>query len=135
MNYKDIEKKINKFDFVNAYNDLCTENFGFKFSNLTQYFPKVKATTMYLFLTYAISINESVELHLSICNYLYFMDPYILGADRLIKTHLNRILEIDYYNTDALKNWIFGVYYGNPDNPFTLEELIEYKKRIDVCWE
>ena len=80
---------------------------------------------------FLISQKEDVDRHLAICNYLYFINPYICGADRLIRWHLIRILDISPRNPIAIREWIFGIYNGNPDCPFSNIELMEYKKVLN----
>lgn len=126
MDRKVIQRQINKLDFPKAYSQLCEEGYIFDFRNLSRDFPKIKSMTMYLFLMYAISQNESAEKHLAICNYLYFMEPYIGGADSLIRWHLLQALHIAPQDQAVLKSWICDIYSGNPDCPFTEEELAEY---------
>ena len=58
---------------------------SFNFEELARDFPKIDSQKMYMFLMYAISQKEDVEKHLAICYYLYFRDPYIVGADHLIR--------------------------------------------------
>ncbi len=132
MNKKLIQEQINKLDFAGAYSQLCQEPYIFEIDHLARDFPKIKSTTMYLFLMYAISQDESAEKHLAICNYLYFMDPYILGADSMIKWHLLQALKIARSPQDqaAIKNWILDIYRDNPDCPFTEEELTEYGRSL-----
>ena len=130
MNIKKVQKQIIKLDFANAYRQLYESNYSFNFDDLSRDFPKVNSLKMYLFLMYTITQDEDVKKHLAICYYLYFINPYILGAEELIKWHLKKALEISPYNEDVLKNWIFGVYNGNPDNPFTDEEMSEYSCRL-----
>lgn len=103
---------------------------SFNFEELARDFPKIDSQKMYMFLMYAISQKEDVEKHLAICYYLYFRDPYIVGADHLIRWHLIQALKLSPYDERVLKNWIFGVYSGNPDCPFTKKELEDYKCRL-----
>lgn len=126
-----IEKKINTLDFRCAYEELYSNNYSFNFENLSCDFPKVNAKTMYMFLMYVISKNERVEQHIAICNYLYFMEPHVCGCDSLIKWHLLRSLKISSNNKDVLRNWIFGIYNGNPDNPFTASELETFHNQLE----
>ena len=130
MNTKSIQKQIIKKDFNNAYNELCKNHYTFNFDDLKRDFPKINSQTMYIFLMYAISINEDVEKHLAICYYLYFIPPYILGADSLIRWHLMKALDISPYDERVLKHWIFGIYAGNPDVPFSEKELQDYSDRL-----
>lgn len=117
---------IKKFDFSNAYKKLCQQHYSFCFDNLSVDFKEINSMLMYQFLMYSISKEESVERHLSICNYLYFMEPHITDSDSLIKWHLLRALEISPYDKNIIDNWIFGIYNGNPDCPFSDNELKHY---------
>ena len=104
-------------------------SYEFSFDHLSHDFPKVNSLTMYAFLMYVISQEESPDKHLTICNYLTFMEPTILGADALIHWHLTRALELDPRNRDVLR-WILSVYDGNPDCPFSQAQLEEYRRTL-----
>ncbi len=132
MKMKTITEQIANLNFLDAYNELCQNNYCFSFDNLTKDFPRLNSQQMYLFLMYAISQDEDVEKHLAICYYLYFMDPYIVGADSLIRWHLMQALRVSPCNVRVLKDWIFGIYDGNPDSPFSESELLAYKKILST---
>ncbi len=117
---------IRNGDFKAAYCEIETQYESFSFNNLSASIKSVSAIQMYCFLMYAISKKETAELHLSICNYLYFMEPRITDADSLIKWHLVRAFDVSH-NPEVLNNWILGVYSGNPDCPFSNDELNYYK--------
>ena len=119
-------------DFLCAYERLKKINYSFCYTDLSEDFYGIKSTIMYMFLMYAISQEETVEKHLSICYYLYFEEPYANGSDSLIKLHLLRVLQLSPDNTSVLDNWVFGIYNGNPDCPFSDEELSAYHKRYKV---
>ena len=118
------------FDFIDAYSKLSEKSYSFSFKDLSRDFPKVNSNTMYMFLMYAIAKEETPNKHFAICNYLYFMEPYIVGADILIKYHLKRVMEICPNDLTVLNDWVFGVYESNPDCPFSDEELAYYKDKI-----
>lgn len=130
MKKNKVQKNIVNLNFKVSYDAMKNNNYNINFNNLSRDFHKVDTKTMYMFLMYAISQDETVDMHLAICNYLYFMDPYIYGADMLIKWHLTQALKISPYNSEVLTNWIFGVYNGNPDCPFSEAELSMYRQRI-----
>ena len=126
MNIKMIAKQIKDYNFCEAYEELYANGYTFCFNHLTRDLPKLNSH--YVFLMYAISRHEDVEKHLSICYYLYFMDPYIAGADSLIRWHLMQALKISPCDEKVLRDWIFGIYAGNPDSPFSEEELSYHSK-------
>lgn len=130
MNIKAIKKQIVKLDFFNAYNELKKNSYIFNFDNLTRDFPDLDSLQAYIFLMYAISLDEDVDKHLSICYYLSLINPYILGADSLIKWHLLQALKISPYDERVLKNWVFGIYNGNPDCPFSKEEIEDFSEHL-----
>ena len=126
-----IQKQLISMKFSDAYRELLENSYIFSFQNLRSNFPKVSSTKMYLFLMYAISQCEDVEKHIAICYYLYFVEPYIVGADSLIRWHLLQALKISPYNQEIIKNWILGIYGGNPDCPFSETELADYRKQLE----
>lgn len=129
-NLKAVQRDILHLHFHDAYRELARDAYIFSFDHLSHDFPNVNSLTMYAFLMYAISQQESPDKHRAICNYLYFMDPYIVGADSLIRWHLTRILELDPGNREAL-SWVLSVYDGNPDCPFSQAQLEEYRQTLE----
>ena len=126
---KPLQKDIMHLHFDSVYRDLSMVSYEFSFDHLSHDFPKVNSLTMYAFLMYVISQEESPDKHLTICNYLTFMEPTILGADTLIHWHLTRALELDPKNREVLR-WILSVYDGNPDCPFSQAQLEEYRRTL-----
>lgn len=122
MNMSKINKLIKTLDFETAYCELCKKNYSFTFDNLLTHFPKIDVLKMYAFLLYAITQHEDEEKYITICNYLYFMEPSMWGANSLIKWHLIQALKIPTHST-KIEEWILGVYDGNPDSPFDEEEI------------
>ena len=108
----------------------CPKNISFDFQSLSTNIKIDNAIQMYCFLMYAISKKETAEIHLSICNYLSFMEPHITDDDSLIKWHLVRAFDISH-DAEVLNNWIFGVYSGNPDCPFSNDELAYYRSFLN----
>ena len=127
---RSVEKRIKALDFLSAYDELSAQDYMFSFENLSRDFSHIDALTMYSFLMFSISMNETVDKHLAVCHYLYFMNPYICGADMLIKWHLLQALNISPGNREVLLNWVFGVYNGNPDSPFSSSELEHFRKQL-----
>lgn len=130
MNLNAIQKQIQKLDFYNAYNNLSSANYDFSIENVARDFKKVKSITMYAFLMFAISMEESTAKHITICNYLYFFNPYINGADQLIRWHILRAWEMFPQSASEIYRWVINVYGGNPDCPFTDNELQKIKSGI-----
>ena len=124
MKNKHIQNNILRLNFEKAFLELQECNYSFEFNELSLDFPKVDCLKMYLFLIYCIIKDEDIEKHFSICYYLYFMDPYIHDSDVIIKHHLLRILEISPKDKRVYENWILGIYNGNPNSPFTNEEIV-----------
>ena len=117
---------IKRHDYRAAYEEMKANRIPFDFDSISTYFKKNDAVSMYRFLMYAISREETAQLHLAICYYLFFMDPIFSDNDSLIKWHLVRAFDISH-DEDVLNNWIFGIYSGNPDCPFSDEELDYYR--------
>lgn len=129
MNVRKLRKRIRASAFEEVYITLAQKGCDFTLNELAKIFPKSDSIRMYTFLMYAISQNEDIQKHLTICDYLCFMDPYVSGADALIRWHLIRALEISPENIAVLK-WITSIYCGNPDSPFSEEELDRYHQHL-----
>ena len=122
-----LKKYIQSGDYFTAYNLIESANISFDFRSLSSYTEGIDAIQIYRFLMYAISKNETAELHITICNYIFFVKPHFTDEDSLIKWHLVRAFDLSH-DIAILKNWIFGVYSGNPDCPFSDKELDYYRK-------
>ena len=125
-----IQKYIFKGSFEKAYKELSFRNYSFAFQALNCDFPQIRTAEMYLFLMYAISQNEDAEKHLSICQYLYFDEQYVTGADSLIRWHLVQALKVSPQNNKVIR-WILSVYSGNPDSPFDESEMQAFRESLD----
>ena len=124
-----IEKDILKGNFADAYRELLCRDYSFEFHELDRDFPKIQGGAMYLFLMYAVSQNEDAEKHLSICQYLYFGDKSFNGADSLIRWHLMQALRLSPDSRRVVR-WIMSVYSGNPDCPFSEEEMEAFRQLL-----
>ena len=82
---------------------------------------------MYAFMMFVISQEEDATKHITICNYLYFMNPYINGADQIIRWHVLRALEMFPQSISMIRCWAMSIYDGNPDCPFTDAEWQKIK--------
>lgn len=49
MKMKTITEQIANLNFLDAYNELCQNNYCFSFDNLTKDFPRLNSQQMYLF--------------------------------------------------------------------------------------
>jgi len=120
---KNIQNQIAQLDFSNAYETLKSLDYDYGFRNVSRDFKKIDSIKMYAFMMFAVAKDEDIVKHLTICNYLFFINPYINGADEIIRWHILRSLEISPESVDVIRNWVMSVYSGNPDCPFTENEL------------
>lgn len=127
MSLQTIQNQIIQFDFLKAYEYLKSLNYDFCFENITRDFKKVDSVTMYAFMMFVISQEEDATKHITICNYLYFMNPYINGADQIIRWHVLRALEMFPQSISMIHCWARSIYDGNPDCPFTDAEWQKIK--------
>lgn len=125
---KKIEKEIINGNYFTAYEYLKSCNYNYTMANLTHDFKKISSMQMYCFLMYAISRNETPEMHLAICDFLVF-DPFFCYVYPMVYWHVKRILEIAPDFID-IKVWALAMYYQSPDSPFTESELYEFAKSI-----
>ncbi len=132
MNIKNIQQSIIKLDFSNAYEELVSLNYNFCFENIVRDFNKVDSIKMYAFMMYAISQKEDIIKHISICNCLYFINPYVNGADQIIRWHILRALELFPNSASIVGRWVVDIYDGNPDCPFSDDEMYQFKNDMKV---
>ena len=129
MSLQAVQNQIIQLDFLKAYEHLKSLNYDFCFENTARDFKKVNSVTMYAFMMFVIS-QEDATKHMTICNYLYFMNPYISGADQIIRWHILRALEMFPQSASMIRCWVMSIYDGNPDCPFTDVELQKIKSKV-----
>lgn len=129
IKYKYIEKQIKKGLYFDAYKSLISEDFSFKLNNIVTCFPKLNSIQIYMFLIYTISKEETIEKYIAICENLLYINPYIEDSYSLISWHLREALKIFPKNI-SIEHWIIDIFWGNPDSPFSDEELCKFAKDI-----
>lgn len=120
-----IQEKFSKCLYREVYESLSKDGFKFTLNNIVSMFHKVSSFELYVFLMYAISQNETVEKHITICESLLYMDPYIVGTPELVYWHVNQALKIKPKDIKVM-SWVIDVFYGDPSSPFSDEELYQY---------
>ncbi len=126
----DFSNYLKSCDYEKAYNLMEREHASYDLNTLVKFFPKCNSLSLYTFLMYSISKNETVEKHLAICQCLYFLNPYILDSDSLIRWHAYRAFSIEDVH-QKMKSWIIEIYGTNPASPFDHCELCSFAR--DVC--
>jgi len=126
---KKLKKNMQKGMFKEVHDELINSGFNFILNDIVSLFPFMNSYEIYLFMMYSISVNETPEKHILICEDLMFMDPCISDSHTLIAWHLRRALEISPNDLSVLQ-WITCTYNSHPDSPFSEEELKEYNCRL-----
>ena len=125
---KEIIKNIKKGNYFEAYNELRSLFYDWNIDNIMRDMKKLGSKDVYCFLMYAISRNETENLHKLACE-LLLIDPYFHFVYPLIYWHANKALIINENYID-MKVWIVNNFYNNPDSPFGEDELCEYADNI-----
>ena len=129
IKYKHIERQIKKRLYFDAYKSLISEGFSFSLNNIVTCFPKLNSIQIYMFLMYTISKKETIEKYIAICENLLYINPYIEDSYSLISWHLREALKFFPKNI-TIEHWIIDIFWGNPDSPFTNQELYQYAADI-----
>ena len=124
-----INKLIKTYRFPEAYQEVIKTNAEFSFDYLYIHLKKINTETVVLFLIYANTIEEDISKYLCILNYLYFIAPYVVGNDIIIYHFVKEALAFSP-NDSKILSWVLSVYGGNPDCPFSENELSEFRKLI-----
>ena len=123
-----IEKEIRQGKYYSAYNDLNKIGYVYSIENLMHDLPHINSMEKYCFLMYAISRNETSQLHMSICELLMF-DPFFHYVYPLVYWHIQKAIILspsDY----TIKEWVLDTFSSSPDSPFTDEKLYHYAQSI-----
>lgn len=123
-----IEKEIRQGKYYSAYNDLNKIGYVYSIENLMHELTSYKQHGEILLFVYAISRNETSQLHMSICELLMF-DPFFHYVYPLVYWHIQKAIILspsDY----TIKEWVLDTFSSSPDSPFTDEELYHYAQSI-----
>ena len=124
-------KYTNKCDFDGLYRELAAEHYDYTLENFTRDFNKISSEKKFAYLHYLIANEETPELHLLVCDFLLYTDTFFFDIYPVVKWHLKRALEISPNSVEVL-GWIIGIFAnGNPDSPFSGEELRAYNERLN----
>ncbi|NLZ46461.1 MAG: hypothetical protein GX896_07185 [Clostridiales bacterium] len=127
---KKLKKMLSEGAYDSLYMELDENNFFYDIENFTTAFDGVKSEKKYAYLTYAIARNETPNLHLLLCDLIYYTDRFFYDVYTMQKWHLKRALEISPNNIDVLK-WITTIFNEHPDSPFSKYELAIYNKQLE----
>ena len=128
-----IEKEIRQGKYYSAYNDLNKIGYVYSIENLMHDLPHINSMEKYCFLMYAISRNETSQLHMSICELLMF-DPFFHYVYPLVYWHIQKAIILspsDY----TIKEWVLDTFSSSPDSPFTDEELYDKASKYNLIDE
>lgn len=125
-----LSKELKKAQFEKVYNFLENEGFLYNIGNISKIFPNCDIFQLYTFLMYAVSREETVDKHITICDCLIYLDPFISDAYNLIHWHIIRAIALQ--NADQAMLWTIEIFGSNPSSPFSDSELLSFAKCILV---
>ena len=125
---KKINNQILSGDYEQAFMELENINYSYSIDDLQKDFPKIKNITLYSFLMYLLYKEERPIFHFSLCQLLMY-DPFFYNKNIAIYKHVMHCFEIAPYYT-KLYQWVIDEYDGNPDSPFSLNEMELFKITI-----
>lgn len=128
-----IQKMMYRYQYKDVYEILSEENFSFSFSDVLEKFPRIDGSQLYMFYMYAISRNETGKRHLAASETLLYLDPYMDGADDLIRWHLIRGMQINPLDISIVR-FAVRTYYKRESSPFSDKELLGYARLVEAEW-
>ena len=124
-----LTRVLKQNDFEKAYNALEKMDFEYTLSNLTRVFPNCNLILLYTFLMYSISKKETIQKHLSICECLTYMEPYIYESTFMVRWHINHALSLQE-DSEKIMAWVIEVYGADPSSPFSEIELTTFAQNV-----
>ncbi len=102
---------------------------GYTFDSILDTFPKLSTKEYYCYLMYAISRDETPDKHMTLCQILMFMKPFIDDDYSIIYWHIKRVINLFPEYID-IKIWVLDVFWGCPTSPLSDEEFYDFAKVI-----
>lgn len=124
-----LKKAFKKCDYEKVFGVLEQNQFTYTLNNLIKILPKCDSKSLYLFLMYSISKKETTEKHITACECLLYIEPYVYEANNLIRWHIMRALE-SKSNLHQIMSWVIEVFGEDPSSPFTKEEISLFAKTV-----
>ena len=121
---------MNNGDFKNLYEELNQVGFVFSVENMEKHFKKAIPSMKFAFLQYVLARNETVNIHILICEMIMFTDVFFCDWYSVVWWHLKRALEISPQNAEVLK-WIISTFDNHPDSPISEHEMTHYKNALN----
>lgn len=126
----ELQKHMNNGEYQVLYDKLVASQYCYTLENFTRDFEKISSEKKYAFLMYAIASAETPDLHILICDMLYYTDTFFFDIYTVQKWHLRRALEISPNNKQVLQ-WIICTFKDHPSSPFSEEELFNYNNLLN----
>ncbi len=124
-----LSKYLKQKDFEKVYTELEKENFDYSLNKIAEVFPNCDSILLYAFLMYSISKKDTAEKHLSICECLIYMEPYIYEVTSMVYWHINYAFSLTNDPT-KLMAWVIEVYGADPSSPFSESEITSFAQKV-----
>lgn len=122
---KNINKNMSDGNYKVVYDTLKANGYVYTLEEFSHDFSKVDSIKKYCYLLYVMSVEETPEIHLLICDLLMFTDTCFFDIYPVIRWHIVQALKINSQFKNAL-SWAINIFYHHPDSPFSCEELYHY---------
>ena len=120
---------LKKRDFETAYKMLDEQRFVYSLNNVVKMFPRCDSLLLYAFLMYAVSKEDTAEKHITICECLIYINPYVYEANSLVYWHIMHVLSLEDGRIKAM-SWAIEVFGADPSSPFSNTELKAFAKSV-----
>ena len=113
-------------DFKAVYGYLEENSFEYKLDTFEKLVKGLNENEIFNYLVYLISVQPSTKNVVFVCEYLLYINPTFYDIYSVIGMFLR--YKLSFGIDKSLINWIFDIFEGSPDSPFSIEELNEMKK-------
>lgn len=112
-------------DYYSLYCYLNSISFEYKLETFQKCFKGLNENEIFNYLVFLLSKDPSATNVIFVCDYLIYMNPPFYDVYSVIGMFLRYSLSIK--KDEKLIEWILITFEGNPDSPFSLQELENMK--------
>ena len=126
-------RQLNRFlkqrDYVALYYHLKSANYVYNIDAWSRDFGHADDDKQFGYLMHLLSMDYSVDNVLLICDYILYCSKYWI-FDLQVRFILDHALSL-YPSDRRLINTLLSTYIGNPDSPYSVQELDKYQEILN----
>ena len=116
-------------EYSRIYETLKQVEYGYTIDEFQRDFQKIESSNKFCYLVYLNSVECSVKNVLLLCEFLIYTDTFFHDIYPVVGYYLRHTVE-KFPDNPQLLEWICLTFEGNPDSPFTLEEIEVFRKHL-----